>query len=83
MEGFVIEDFVPNTYVCIYSGVILKLEGKYLDNALKTAKKNETISLELYPDGWKNKTQNVTRFISEEIGDLWHYCALSGFQWYE
>ena len=49
MEGFVIEDFVPNTYVCIYSGVIMRLEGKYLDKALKAAKKNETISLELYP----------------------------------
>ena len=83
MEGFVVEDFVPNTYVCIYSGVVLKREGYYLDRALNMAKNDTNISAELYPHGWKNKTTNVTRYISEEIGDLWYYCALTGYEWYE
>ena len=28
-EGFAVEDFVPNTYLCVYSGVSLVREGNY------------------------------------------------------
>ena len=27
-------------------------------------------------------TLNVTAYISDEIGDLWFYCATTGYEWY-
>ena len=44
LEGFVIEDFVPKTYDCLYSGVLLEVEGHYLHEALKAARHNSNIS---------------------------------------
>ena len=83
LEGFVVEDFVPYTYECIYGGHVARREGQYLDAALRAAAANATISLELYPHGWKNKTQNVTQYFTDEVGDLWHYCALGVWGWYD
>ena len=56
--------------------------GNHTHLAFEAAAENETLSDELYPEAWKNMTLNVTSYISDEIGDFWHYCATSGWEWY-
>ena len=58
-------------------------EGDYLVAAIEAALANSTIKEELYPHGWKNMTTNVTAFISEDVGDIYHDCVTMGWDWYE
>ena len=85
-EGYAVEDFVPNTYNCMVSGVDLYLAGNYTHHAFVEARNNSNTSIELYGEpreAWKNMTLNVTSLISGEIGDLWHFCATAGYEWYD
>ena len=36
----------------------------------------------VYPEGWKNYTQNVTAYVSDDIGELYHQCTTMGWEWY-
>ena len=85
-EGYAVEDFVPNTYNCMVAGVDLYLQANYTHHAFVEARNNSNTSFELYGEprvAWKNMTLNVTSLISDDIGDLWHFCATAGVEWYD
>ena len=78
-----IDDFVPATYTCLYAGVTVAQEGRYLKSALERAREDEVYRLVFYPEGWKNYTQNVTAYISDDIGEVYHQCTTMGWEWYD
>ena len=85
-EGFVVDDFVPNSYDCLLGGHAMVREANYTHQAMINARLDETFALDVYGDEhnktWKNLTLNATDLISDEIGDFWYYCATSTWDWY-
>ena len=40
LEGFAVEDYVPNTYNCLYGAIILVREANYTHLAFEAAREN-------------------------------------------